>query len=55
MYTEDSIDEELQPPVYLEPIQEAAQCQCDLLTEEKLTKISEIAYGILKSEINLTQ
>ena len=57
MYTDESIEEDLQPPIQIDLIPDILipECKCDVMTEEKLTKISEIAYGILKSEVELNR
>mmetsp|Transcript_39102 Transcript_39102/g.59641 ORF Transcript_39102/g.59641 Transcript_39102/m.59641 type:complete len:96 (-) Transcript_39102:911-1198(-) len=55
MYTEDSIEEDLQPPINIQLLPPDNGCKCEPLTEEKLIKISEVAYGILKQEVQLTK
>jgi hypothetical protein len=51
--TDESIEEEFQPPLPINYRDPKPVCVCPDLGQENMTKIAEIAYGILKSEKEL--
>ena len=52
--TDESIEEELAPPIPVEYKDPKPVCQCPDLGEENLKMLAETAYGILKCETELT-
>lgn len=54
MNTDDSIEEELAPPIPVEYIDPKPTCVCPDLGQANLQSLAETAYGILKCETELT-